>query len=223
LLLTDDGELARFLEHPSAKLRREYRVRVFGGVQANMVKQMRRGVTLRDGTKLQPMEVQVLPMGSKQQLGRSSQLGSGKQGDDLAASKDMEWTLQSKPAQGDWKRNTWMRMALVEGKNREIRRTMEHFGLTVSRLVRERYGPYELDGLDRGAVLQVPIRKDILRRAAEWTVLRSKGRQQNRKAPLPHAGVRSDNTAKSRMEQLGSKLQQEFRDANAPNRSNGGR
>jgi len=59
-------------------------------------------------------------------------------------------------------------MALVEGKNREIRRTMEHFGLTVSRLQRLRYGPYTLDGIDRGAVLQVPIRTDILRKAKEW-------------------------------------------------------
>lgn len=151
LLLTDDGELARFLEHPEAGLRREYHVRVFGGVQANMVKQMRRGLVIDSGTKLQPMEVQVMPVGNRRKQG----LGE-------------DWTLQERPEKGDWGRNTWLRMALVEGKNREIRRTMEHFGLTVSRLRRVRYGPYSVEGIDKGAALQVPVRKELLGKAKDW-------------------------------------------------------
>lgn len=52
--------------------------------------------------------------------------------------------------------NTWVRMTLTEGKNREIRRLMAFFGLEVARLVRISYGPYEMGDLKRGEVKEVP-------------------------------------------------------------------
>lgn len=53
-------------------------------------------------------------------------------------------------------RNTWIEMTLTEGKNREVRRVLEHFGLQVSRLIRTRYGPFDLRDLAMGAVDVVP-------------------------------------------------------------------
>ncbi|SBV33095.1 Pseudouridine synthase [uncultured Sphingopyxis sp.] len=53
-------------------------------------------------------------------------------------------------------RNQWVEMTLTEGKNREVRRVLEHFGLQVSRLIRTRYGEFTLAGLDMGAVEVVP-------------------------------------------------------------------
>ena len=41
-------------------------------------------------------------------------------------------------------RNQWIAMTLTEGKNREVRRVLEHLGLTVNRLIRVRYGPIDL-------------------------------------------------------------------------------
>lgn len=41
-------------------------------------------------------------------------------------------------------RNKWIELTLTEGKNREVRRVLEHFGLQVSRLIRTRYGPFVL-------------------------------------------------------------------------------
>jgi len=52
--------------------------------------------------------------------------------------------------------NAWIAMALREGKNREVRRVLEHLGLQVTRLIRLSYGPFQLGNLARGAVDEVP-------------------------------------------------------------------
>jgi 23S rRNA pseudouridine2605 synthase len=57
--------------------------------------------------------------------------------------------------------NAWATVGLREGKNREIRRAMEAIGLTVNRLIRLSYGPFQLGELKAGAVEEV--RPKILR------------------------------------------------------------
>lgn len=52
-------------------------------------------------------------------------------------------------------RNQWIEMTLTEGKNREVRRVLEHFELKVNRLIRTSYGPFELGELAGGAVEEV--------------------------------------------------------------------
>jgi len=51
--------------------------------------------------------------------------------------------------------NAWLTMALVEGKNREIRKVMEHLGLAVNRLIRISYGPFQLGALGPGQVDEI--------------------------------------------------------------------
>jgi 23S rRNA pseudouridine2605 synthase len=46
-------------------------------------------------------------------------------------------------------------MTLVEGKKHEVRRAWAHFGFTVTRLIRESFGPFELEGLPSGQVVEV--------------------------------------------------------------------
>jgi 23S rRNA pseudouridine2605 synthase len=52
--------------------------------------------------------------------------------------------------------NSWYRVTLREGKNREIRKLFEHFGCLVNRLIRVQYGPFTLGDLKTGEVREVP-------------------------------------------------------------------
>jgi 23S rRNA pseudouridine2605 synthase len=52
-------------------------------------------------------------------------------------------------------RNQWIELTLTEGKNREVRRVLEHLGLQVSRLLRISYGPFVLGDLPRGAAGEI--------------------------------------------------------------------
>ncbi|HYM18953.1 MAG TPA: pseudouridine synthase [Micropepsaceae bacterium] len=50
----------------------------------------------------------------------------------------------------------WATIALKEGKNREVKRLMEHLGLKVARLIRVSFGPFHLGHLAEGAVDEIP-------------------------------------------------------------------
>ncbi|PIW28832.1 MAG: pseudouridine synthase [Rhodospirillales bacterium CG15_BIG_FIL_POST_REV_8_21_14_020_66_15] len=51
--------------------------------------------------------------------------------------------------------NHWLSVSLTEGKNREIRKVMEHLGLSVNRLIRTAYGPFQLGNLPRGQAAEI--------------------------------------------------------------------
>lgn len=118
LLLTNDGELSRYLELPSTAWARRYRVRVYGVVDKTMFKKLEAGVT-----------VEGVNYGS------------------IKASLDNQ--------KGD---NSWLTMTLKEGKNREIRKVLESFGLKVNRLIRVSYGPFQLGNLKEGELKEVPAK-----------------------------------------------------------------
>jgi len=52
-------------------------------------------------------------------------------------------------------RNQWIEMTLTEGKNREVRRVLEHLELKVNRLIRTRYGPFDLGDSEPAALVEV--------------------------------------------------------------------
>ena len=51
--------------------------------------------------------------------------------------------------------NTWLSVALREGRNREVRKVMAHLNLQVTRLIRVAYGPFQLGNLERGGVDEI--------------------------------------------------------------------
>ncbi|MBB4284347.1 pseudouridine synthase [Roseospira goensis] len=119
LLLTNDGALARHLEHPETGWVRRYRVRVHGRVVPERLAELDQGVTV-EGVRYGPIKAAL-----------ERQQGS----------------------------NAWLTVALREGRNREVRRVMEHLGLPVTRLIRVGYGPFILGALPRTGVEEVPRRQ----------------------------------------------------------------
>ncbi|MEO1104982.1 MAG: pseudouridine synthase, partial [Pseudomonadota bacterium] len=54
--------------------------------------------------------------------------------------------------------NSWLTVALAEGKNREIKVVLGSLGLQVTRLIRISFGPFQLAGLPRGELREIPTR-----------------------------------------------------------------
>ncbi len=109
--------------------------------------------------------------------------------------------------QGD---NVWLMLGLREGKNREVRKVLEHLGLSVNRLIRVSFGPFQLGDLGEGAAEEIRTRylKDQLGGLAEEaecdfdapiverqpeTVKRAlRAREESAEAPRRRAGLTTD-------------------------------
>lgn len=128
LLLTNDGELSRFLELPSTQWTRLYRARAFGRIQQIELDRLMSGITV-DGFRYGPIEAVL----------------ESRPGQDARA----DYSVHA---------NNWIKVSIREGKNREIRRVLEAIGLRVSRLIRIAYGPFQLGHLQPGLVEEIPRR-----------------------------------------------------------------
>jgi 23S rRNA pseudouridine2605 synthase len=117
LLLTNNGELARYISHPSTAWSRQYRVKVHGNLKKINFELLSKNGIVVDGIKYAPIKVTI--------------------------EKASETT------------NTWLKVVINEGKNREIRKIMEHFGLKVARLIRISFGPFHLGKMPSCSVKQV--------------------------------------------------------------------
>merc|ERR1712137_532786 len=58
--------------------------------------------------------------------------------------------------------NHLVQASLTEGKNRELRNIFAHFNWRVSRLKRIQYGPYKLQDVPKGGLLEVPLKGKLL-------------------------------------------------------------
>ena len=69
--------------------------------------------------------------------------------------------------------NTWLMVAIREGKNREVKKVLAAIGLEVNRLIRVSYGPFQLGELGTGEIVE--IRGRILRDQLGERLVRESG------------------------------------------------
>lgn len=105
LLLTNDGDLAHRLMHPSYKVRKTYEVEAKRHLRGDELDRLRQGVELEDG------------------LAKANSLTSTRKG---------------------------FILTVFEGRNRMIRRMVEHFGTEVSKLKRIEYAGLTLKNVRMG-------------------------------------------------------------------------
>jgi len=126
ILLTNDGDLAQRLTHPSFGVMKEYHVAIRGRLDEQDIAILRKGLFLTDqrenryGKKMPAKRARV---SSVKLLG----YGRGSAGD-----------------------RTRVSVKLQEGQNREIRRMMARIGFNVRRLQRVAIGPLKIKGLGVG-------------------------------------------------------------------------
>ena len=130
LLLTDDGELAHRLAHPSYEVKKTYQVTTNQRPTAQQLRSLRRGFVL-DGQMTAPAEAELLAADdSETPKGRSAG------GDRQDCGSHQSYTV---------------RFTIHEGRKRQIRRMFKRLGLPVLNLRRTAIGPILLGNLPEGA------------------------------------------------------------------------
>lgn len=151
MVLTDDGRLQSAIADPRGKLEKAYWVQVEGVPDTKALESLQSGVTLNDGPTL-PAAARI---------------------------------IHEPP--GLWERDppvrfrkavptSWIELTLREGRNRQVRRMTAAVGLPTLRLVRQRIGPWTIEGLAPGQWKEVPAPS-----AAE---IRASGRPRTAERPL---------------------------------------
>ncbi|WP_232678689.1 pseudouridine synthase [Nocardioides sp. R-C-SC26] len=112
LILTNDGDFAHKMAHPSFEVDKTYVAEVVGVVDRRTVQRLLDGVELDDGP-VKPSQVRIISTGR----GRSI-----------------------------------VELVIHEGRNRIVRRLLDHVGHRVTRLTRTQFGPVRIGELRDGAL-----------------------------------------------------------------------
>jgi 23S rRNA pseudouridine2457 synthase len=124
LLLTDDGRLQARIADPKFKLPKSYWVQVEGEASDDALARLRSGVTLKDGPTRPARAERIDPP-------------------ELWPRDPPIRVRQSIP-------DSWIQLAIAEGRNRQVRRMTAAVGLPTLRLVRWSIGEWTIDGIAPG-------------------------------------------------------------------------
>ena len=131
LLLTDDGQLQARIADPKFKLPKTYLVQVEGVPDEAALETLRRGVRLKDGLT-RPAGAEAIPA------------------PELWPRDPPIRVRQSVP-------DSWIRLTLREGKNRQVRRMTAAVGYPTLRLVRWQIGEWSLERIAPGEWREVQV------------------------------------------------------------------
>ncbi|MFZ3073246.1 MAG: pseudouridine synthase, partial [Thermodesulfobacteriota bacterium] len=127
VILTNDGSLQHFISDPRHKLQKVYLVQVEGIPDEDSLGRLRKGVLLKDGmTKPAEAEIMDEPRGIWPRV------------PPIRYRKNIP--------------TAWLRLTIIEGRNRQVRRMTAAINHPCLRLIRIKIGQWELKGLKPGEV-----------------------------------------------------------------------
>ena len=124
LLLTDDGALQARISDPRFHLPKTYLVQVEGKPGEHQLQKLRQGITLKDGP-CRPAQVEAV------------------KAPDL-------WPRHPPVRTRKTVTDSWLKLTIDEGRNRQVRRMTAAIGYPTLRLVRWQIGDWDLTGLAPG-------------------------------------------------------------------------
>ena len=132
LLLTDDGSLQARIASPKFKMPKTYYVLVEGEPNDAALNRLRSGIQLKDGPT-KPARVSRVA--------------------------EPTWLWPRTPPVRIRKsiQDTWLKISITEGRNRQVRRMTAHIGHPTLRLIRTQIGPYQLTDLACGEYRKIPV------------------------------------------------------------------
>jgi 23S rRNA pseudouridine2457 synthase len=131
MLLTDDGRLQARISDPKFKMPKSYLVQVEGEVSDEALTALRDGVRLKDGMTL-PAEAERIP--NPQIWPRDPPIR----------------VRLSVP-------DSWLKLTIREGRNRQVRRMTAAVGFPTLRLVRWSVGDWTVEGIEQGQWREVSV------------------------------------------------------------------
>ena len=131
LLLTDDGKLQARIADPRFKLPKTYLVQVEGDPRDDALEPLRKGVRLKDGMTLPAEAVRIDPP-------------------DLWPRDPPIRVRKSIP-------DSWLKLTIREGRNRQVRRMTAAVGLPTLRLVRWSIGDWTVAGIAPGHYAEIAV------------------------------------------------------------------
>lgn len=132
VVLTNDGQLQAKISSPKFKQAKIYYVLVEGEPSNSALDQLRQGVELNDGAAL-PVDVEVVP------------------------APDWLWPRQPPVRVRQTITDTWLKLTLREGRNRQVRRMTAAIGYPTLRLIRYQVGDWTIDELANGEYREIEL------------------------------------------------------------------
>ncbi|MBL9006840.1 MAG: rRNA pseudouridine synthase [Myxococcales bacterium] len=155
LLLTNDGELAHALMHPSRGVAKIYHAKLRGEISREQILRLQRGVELPPA--------RILDSDGKP-VDRAPHLGPRGKGERAKPLREHSAPCEVRLIKNT-DRHTWLEFELHEGKNRQIHRMAEAIGSSLLKLMRVSYAGLELGDLPTGTARSLTLREVAMLRA----------------------------------------------------------
>ncbi len=125
VLLTDDGKLQHKITDPKNKMQKTYWAQVEGQVTDDAIRQLQKGVTLKDGLT-KPAKVKII------------------------SEPEELWPREPPIRQRKNIPTSWIELSITEGRNRQVRRMTAATGFPTLRLIRYSIGEWSIDNINNG-------------------------------------------------------------------------